>query len=226
VTTFIAAPLRLEFKAADGSASTTIRGLLASYGNVDRQRQRFAPGAFAKSLRDIAKNGVAVPLLVEHDRTQPAGRWTSFRETQTGLQGEATIDEALGAPAQMAKKLVAAGIAGLSVGFVPSGDGIRYDDADRVLQIDVAELVEGSLTTTPANAMTRVLATKSLGDCDSLPELRDVLQAQGLSSRQAKSLAPSVWRTLNGEESNQGDVDAVLREIAAVRSAFAGGRAS
>jgi HK97 family phage prohead protease len=215
--TLYAAALQLERKSASGQHDMIrgIAGFVARYDSIDRQRQRFARGAFTASLREIEHNRIAIPLLLEHN--QPAGRWTHFIETAEGVRGEASIDPELPGAAT-ATKLIAAGLGGLSVGFVPAENAIAYDPQTRALEIEHAELVEASVTAVPANALARVLSTKSLGDCDTVPEVREALREQGLSARQSKALAPIVLKTLIGQADDVDDVDVALRLIAQLRT--------
>lgn len=158
-------------------------------------------------------------MLLEHVKEQPVGVWEKFTESSKGLEAVGTLDFDF-EDAQHAYKLARAGIAGLSVGFLPGKDGVRLAD-DGVLEITGASLAEVSLTVLPANTKARVLSVKSLAECETLGEVRDCLAAQGLSLRESKAIAPTVLKTLSGGQTpivaDPAGLAALAREVERLR---------
>lgn len=131
-----------------------------SSANVGWYAEEFAPGAFAKSISETARD---LPLLLFHEqRTFPIGRATGWREERDGLYGEWELDDS--EQAQRAADLAQRGmLTGLSVGFSPirsewdlapyetwDPDNPGADGAiDRVRRVE-ARLLEVSLVSTPA----------------------------------------------------------------------------
>jgi uncharacterized protein len=125
-----------------------IEGYAALFGVADQMRDIVRSGAFASSL---ARHAGPLPMLVEHERRLLAGHWIDAREDARGLwlRGEIRDDQP---GAARAKRMIARGIDGLSIGFVPivaqrAGDG-------RVL-IEI-ELLEVSIVTHPMQPQARL----------------------------------------------------------------------
>ncbi|MEZ5960188.1 MAG: HK97 family phage prohead protease, partial [Hyphomonadaceae bacterium] len=92
-----------------------IEGYAALFGVADQMRDVVRAGAFAASL---SRTGAKLPMLVEHEARLVAGEWTDIREDGRGLflRGEIRDDKP---GAARAKRMIARGIDGLSIGFVP-----------------------------------------------------------------------------------------------------------
>ena len=71
------------------------------------------------------------------------------------------------------------------------------------------ELMEGSLVTVPSNPKTLVAAVKSITGARDIAEL---LQASGLSGRQAKAAAGAAWKSINSQD-DEAEADAELVRI-------------
>ena len=128
-----------------------IEGYAALFGVADQMRDVVRAGAFAASL---ARRG-PVPMLVEHDARLVAGAWIEAREDGRGLflRGEIR-DEQPGAV--RAKRMVARGVDGLSIGFVPVVQ--HRTGAGRVLsEID---LLEVSIVTHPMQPQARFVLAR------------------------------------------------------------------
>lgn len=125
-----------------------IEGYAALFGVEDQMRDVVRAGAFAQSL---ARRHEPLPLWVEHDPRLAAGVWLEAREDGRGLWlvGEISGDQP---GAARAKAMIARGIDGLSIGFIPlvaqrQGEG-------RVL-IEI-ELLEVSIVTHPMQPQARL----------------------------------------------------------------------
>ena len=127
--------------------------------------ERFAPGAFAKSIQE---RGDRIPLLEAHRRdAMPLGRATRLEETTQGLYAEFLMsntgrgNEAL----QLARDGV---MHSFSVGFVPVRDTRREpgDGRPRVQRDEVKLHHVGLISEVPAYDDARVLAVRQEFDPD------------------------------------------------------------
>lgn len=127
-----------------------IEGYAALFGVEDQMRDIVRAGAFAASL---ARRREPLPMWVEHDPRAHAGVWFDAREDGRGLwlAGEIRDDHA---GAARAKAMVARGIDGLSIGFVPLV--AQRTGAGRVL-IEI-ELLEVSIVAHPMQPQARLSA--------------------------------------------------------------------
>ena len=125
-----------------------IEGYAALFGVEDQMRDVVRAGAFAASL--VRREG-ALPMLVEHDARLRAGVWLDAREDGRGLwlAGEIRDDQP---GAARAKRMLARGIDGLSIGFIPLV--ARRQGEGRVL-IEI-ELLEVSIVTHPMQPQARL----------------------------------------------------------------------
>lgn len=91
-----------------------IEGYAALFGVADQMADVVRAGAFAESIR----RRPAIPMLVEHDARLVAGEWTMLHEDGRGLflRGEIRADQP---GAGRAKRMLARGVDGLSIGFIP-----------------------------------------------------------------------------------------------------------
>lgn len=125
-----------------------IEGYAALFGVADQMRDVVRAGAFSASL---ARRGATLPMLVEHEARLIAGEWTHIREDGRGLflRGEIRDDQP---GAARAKRMIARGIDGLSIGFVPIVQ--HRTSAGRVLS--EIELLEVSIVTHPMQPQARL----------------------------------------------------------------------
>ncbi len=126
----------------------TLEGYAALFGVPDQMADIVRAGAFAASL---ARRSEPLPMLVEHEPRLRAGYWTETHEDARGLflRGEVRDDQP---GAARAKRLLARGVDGLSIGFVPLAAHRR--GAGRV--IEEIELLEVSIVTHPMQPQARL----------------------------------------------------------------------
>ena len=128
-------------------------GYASIFGNLDQHGDIVLPGAFRKSL---AERGKRVPLLWQHDTTEPIGV-LELVEDGKGLRverGEINLETARGREAYALLKQGA--IKGLSIGYQVVQDGWQ----GKVRQLKELKLLEVSLVTFPANELAGVTAVK------------------------------------------------------------------
>ena len=125
-----------------------VEGYAALFGVEDHMRDIVRAGAFAASLKRRAE---PLPMLVEHDARLLAGRWIDMREDARGLWLIGEIRDDLPG-AGRAKRAIARGVDGLSIGFVPVVQ--HRSGANRVLT--EIELLEVSIVTHPMQPHARL----------------------------------------------------------------------
>lgn len=180
-------PLQVKRAPAQGRFTA-----LASTFDVDRQGDRIVRGAYARTLAALKARGGRLPLLWQHDQSEPIGSIETIRETADGLEVEAVValDTESG---REAYELLKAGALSLSVGFlIPDGAAVMRDGVREIREVD---LIEISVVGVPANPGAVVRDVKHL-----YPTARDferrARDALGLSARQAKRLAAGGYAAL------------------------------
>lgn len=144
-----------------------LEGYLASYGNVDRDDERIAQGAFAKSISEVVQAG-RVPLMSEHKlfgggTRDVVGLVTEAREDPKGLWVRADFSSV--ASAQEARTKVREGIVrGLSVGMRVLQSRDAEEEGKQIRELTECALHEGTLTPFPCNTEASVVTAKSERD--------------------------------------------------------------
>jgi HK97 family phage prohead protease len=123
------------FKAAGIDEAGVFTGLASTFGGPrDAYGDVIAPGAFAGTLAEHAKNGSMLGLLWAHELSEPIGRWLTLKESREGLEaaGNLTLETKRGAEAYALMKDRALG---LSIGFVIPPGGAAYErDGTRTIK--------------------------------------------------------------------------------------------
>jgi HK97 family phage prohead protease len=167
----------------DPESDGTFEGYGAIFNTADLGLDVIDPTAFNVSL-DKRKNDV-LPILWQHDPSNPIGYWESVTVDETGLfcKGRILKDVSKGADAIALLKAMAIG--GLSIGYrtvksVQEGGGrIR-----RLLEVDLREI---SIVTFGMHPDAIVTAMKSEG-C-TIRQFEEILRDAGFSHNEAKALS-------------------------------------
>jgi HK97 family phage prohead protease len=130
-----------------------IEGYAALFGVADQMADVVRAGAFGASL---ARSKTPLPMYVEHERRLLAGEWTDVREDSRGVFVRGVIRDDLPGAAR-AKRMIARGVDGLSIGFVPIV--ARKTVSGRVLE--EIDLLEVSIVTHPMQPLARLLAREN-----------------------------------------------------------------
>ena len=125
----------------------TFSGHAVIFGEMNRHREFYRPGAFAKSLAEHRAAGTNPPCLFAHDPAQIVGVWTSIKEDTRGLavEGQLLMDTVRGR--EVASMLKAKALSGISLGFRPRK---QTRGANGTVTITDVDLVEISLVATPS----------------------------------------------------------------------------
>lgn len=145
-----------SLKLADVTEEGTFRGHASIKSNVDLGRDKVMGGAFTKTLKENAADGV--PILWQHFQHEVIGKSTSLVEDSKGLE----VGGALVLEVQRAKEghalLKARAVKGLSIGY----DVVKETYEKGVRLLHELKLYEFSIVTFPMNPLAQVEAVKSL----------------------------------------------------------------
>ena len=180
--------------AIDVSDETTtamaFTGYGSVFGNIDYHGDIVERGAFVKSLQQHARAGTFPLMCLNHNvfDALPIGRWTSIEEDEYGLKvtGE-LLDTTAGRDTYTALK--AGAIKGLSIGFYPVKWAMATGEDDYSRTIIEADLLEISVVTVAANELAQVNEVKSCLTDMTIRDLERLLRDQGLSRKQAETVA-------------------------------------
>lgn len=133
---------------AGTAAPIMIEGYASLFGVADQMGDVVRQGAFRAAL---ARRADPLPMLLQHEPRLQAGIWREAREDRRGLFVRGEI--AVAAPAAAhARRFLARGMDGLSIGFVPvvahpRGNGRLLEEID---------LIEVSLVAHPMQPLARL----------------------------------------------------------------------
>jgi HK97 family phage prohead protease len=176
-----------------------VEGYASLFGEIDSARDAVAPGAFAETLR---KRGVRrVPMLFQHDPSEPIGIWLELREDFRGLYARGKLIPDVQRSREVLALVRSGAIDGLSIGFRTVKG--RIDPKTRVRRLEAIDLWEISIVTFPLLAGARVRAVKDLQFSyrRTTPVDANGLPAQKLSH--ARASAEAEWKRLIGESPTQ-----------------------
>jgi uncharacterized protein len=134
----------------------TVEGYASLFGEIDQARDMVLRGAFAGTL---AARGVRrIPMLFQHDPSEPVGIWLELREDHRGLFARGRLIPEVSRGRELLSLLRAGAIDGLSIGFRTVKG--RIDPRTRVRSLVAVDLWEISIVTFPLLAGARVQAVK------------------------------------------------------------------
>ena len=138
--------------ASDG----TLEGYASLFGEIDQARDMVMPGAFTQTLKQRGLR--RIPMLFQHDPSEPVGVWLELREDFRGLwaRGRLILDVARGR--ELLALVEQGAIDGLSIGYRTVRG--RIDPATRIRRLYQVDLWEISIVTFPLLDSARVRAVK------------------------------------------------------------------
>ena len=163
----------------------TVEGYASLFGEIDQARDMVMRGAFAATL---AQRGVhRIPMLFQHDPSEPVGVWLELREDSRGLFARGRLIPEVARGRELLSLLRAGAIDGLSIGFRTVKGAI--DARTRVRRLVAVDLWEISIVTFPLLAGARVRAVKGAASSS---------QACRLSLSHARTRAERDWAKVVG----------------------------
>jgi HK97 family phage prohead protease len=132
----------------------TVEGYASLFGEVDAARDMVMPGAFSRTLKSRGLR--RIPMLFQHDPSEPVGVWLELTEDFRGLRARGKLIPDVARARELLALLRAGAIDGLSIGFRTVKG--RIDPATRVRRIIDLDLWEISIVTFPLLAGARVRA--------------------------------------------------------------------
>ena len=137
-------------------ADGTVEGYASLFGEIDQARDMVMRGAFALTL---AQRGVhRIPMLFQHDPSEPVGVWLELREDHRGLFARGRLIPEVARGRELLSLLRAGAIDGLSIGFRTVKGSI--DPRTRIRRLAAVDLWEISIVTFPLLAGARVRTVK------------------------------------------------------------------
>ena len=117
-------------------ADGTVEGYASLFGEVDQARDMMMRGAFADTL---AARGIRrVPMLFQHDPSEPVGIWLDLREDHRGLIARGRLIPEVARGRELLSLLRAGAIDGLSIGFRTAK--ARMDPNTRIRRLYAVDL--------------------------------------------------------------------------------------
>lgn len=209
---------QVAFKADTVSEDGTFKGYASVFGNVDSYKEIVEAGAFAQALKDRRKEG-PVPILWQHDSTQPIGGDENLSEDDHGLKADGFLLVNEIPMARQAHALLKRGVVkGLSIGYMVERDS--FNEKTGVRTLHQLALHEYSIVTFPANTLATVESVKHVvreGRMPTLSEFEDFLREAGFSKSQATAVAGHGLRKLLDRCETDGKASEALQLLTAFR---------
>lgn len=141
-------------------------GYASTFGNVDRGNDVVQSGAFEKCIKEYASKSQKMPVLWQHDMTEPIGVYIDMREDSRGLYVKGVLPKADAFVRDRVMPQMRVGsVSSMSIGYVTKD--YAYDGDIR--NIKEAELLETSLVTIPMNTQAIVTNFKAAVPFQDLP---------------------------------------------------------
>lgn len=133
-----------------------IEGYASLFGAIDQARDMVMPGAFRLTLQQRGLR--RIPMLFQHDPSEPIGVWLELREDMRGLWARGKLIPDVARARELFALLRAGAVDGLSIGYRTQRGQI--DPKTRIRRLHQVDLWEISLVTFPLLDGARVDAVK------------------------------------------------------------------
>ena len=135
--TFIRTDRRFRFAPRTTiDADGTVQGYASLFGEIDQARDMVMRGAFADTL--VARGLRRIPMLFQHDPSEPVGIWLELREDHRVLFARVRLIPDVRHGQELLSLLRAGAIDGLSIGFRTAK--ARIDPRTRIRRIYAVDL--------------------------------------------------------------------------------------
>ena len=213
----------LEVK-ADEERPGWIEGYASVFGAVDSYNESVQPGAFKRSLREWKKRKAPIPMLWQHNGSEPIGGWEEYEEDEKGLRVAGPLLLELPKAKEALVAIKARVVTGISIGyFEPPGKNDPYWDPEREgpRRLFEVDLREASVVTFPALREAQLDAIKARiarGERPTLREFEALIQRElGLSRSQAAQIAEGGFK---GWLAQEGEAEALDQDRDPIESAI------
>jgi hypothetical protein len=159
-------------------ADGTVEGYASLFGEIDAARDMVMPGAFRQTLK--LRGPRRVPMLFQHDPSEPVGIWLELREDHRGLFARGRLIPEVARARELHSLLKAGAIDGLSIGFRTVKGTI--DPRSRIRRLSAVDLWEISIVTFPLLAGARVRAVKQASSPPRLSHARTRAEGEWTAS--------------------------------------------
>ncbi|EKS28699.1 HK97 family phage prohead protease [Afipia felis] len=133
-----------------------VEGYASLFGEVDQARDMVMPGAFTQTLQHRGLR--RIPMLFQHDPSEPVGIWLELREDMRGLWARGRLIPEVARGRELMALVREGAIDGLSIGYRTVRG--RIDPKTRIRRLYQVDLWEVSIVTFPLLAGARVHAVK------------------------------------------------------------------
>src|SRR3954452_14579454 len=133
-----------------------VEGYASLFGEVDAARDMVMPGAFTQTLKQRGLR--KIPMLFQHDPSEPVGVWLELKEDWRGLRARGRLIPDVMRARELLSLLKAGAVDGLSIGYRTVRGQI--DPKSRVRRLYQVDLWEISIVTFPLLNGARVSAVK------------------------------------------------------------------
>lgn len=134
----------------------TIEGYASLFGEIDQARDMVMPGAFTQTLKQRGLR--KIPMLFQHDPSEPVGVWLELREDLRGLWARGRLIPDVRRGRELLALLRAGAVDGLSIGYRTERG--KIEPRTRVRKLYQVDLWEISIVTFPLLNGARVSAVK------------------------------------------------------------------
>lgn len=138
------------------TAEGVIEGYASLFGAVDQARDMVMPGAFTQTLKSRGLR--RIPMLFQHDPSEPVGIWLELREDIRGLWARGKLIPDVRRARELLALLEAGAVDGLSIGYRTRRGQI--EPQSRVRKLYQVDLWEVSIVTFPLLDGARISAVK------------------------------------------------------------------
>lgn len=138
------------------SPDGVIEGYASLFGEVDQARDMVMPGAFTQTLKQRGLR--KIPMLFQHDPSEPVGVWLELREDLRGLWARGRLIPDVNRARELYALLRAGALDGLSIGYHTQRGAI--EPRTRIRKLYQVDLWEISVVTFPLLHGARVATVK------------------------------------------------------------------
>ena len=138
------------------SPDGAVEGYASLFGEVDQARDMVMPGAFTQTLKQRGLR--KIPMLFQHDPSEPVGVWLEIAEDWRGLRARGRLIPDVMRAKELLALIRAGAVDGLSIGYRTVRGQI--DPKSRVRKLYQVDLWEISIVTFPMMDLARIAPGK------------------------------------------------------------------